>query len=572
MVSSRRKKEGVYAPGMSKRVEQEYRQYKPKQKKETMEEICYPREFRLQLPQAFLEDFMAPQTEHTGILVYHRPGAGKTCAAIRVAEEYIGLRQPVVMVPAFLRDNFRNELRTDCVGERYLRQVEKDELAKLDPFDPARKAIIDRSNERIDANYQILSHHKAAGMLVEGTLDLSGSLLIIDEVHNMISETGIHYETLGNAIRKADPPPRLMLLTATPIFDRPSEFALTMNLLLPPTRQMVTGAEFNEKYIKSRIVKGVLQYEMKNVEQFRNHIRGYVSYSRGGSSVAYASSAVEYVRVRLSDYALEIYNKVVRGEESQQLPLEVTNTFLCGTRAASNIVYPKGRMGETGLAGMKISDWSLAKIDRYAPKFSAILDRLRDSKGPELVYSNFKGYAGIEPLRRFLEVQGYRDLLLEGPGEKRYALWTGDSESKTKAHILDVVNDPKNRDGSLCALLLGSPSIREGVSLKRFRGVHLLEPHWNWSRMDQVIGRVLRLCGHRDLPASRRKVRICIYLATHPSLSPYSVDERLLQMAISKQKISDQFYRVIKEAAVDCRLMANANTEAGEGKIQCADS
>ena len=40
--------------------------------------------------------------------------------------------------------------------------------------------------------------------------------------------------------------------------------------------------------------------------------------------------------------------------------------------------------------------------------------------------------------------------------------------------------------------MLGSPSIKEGVSLLRTEQVHILEPYWNISRMLQIIGRAIR--------------------------------------------------------------------------------
>ena len=40
--------------------------------------------------------------------------------------------------------------------------------------------------------------------------------------------------------------------------------------------------------------------------------------------------------------------------------------------------------------------------------------------------------------------------------------------------------------------MLGSPSIKEGVSLLRIEQVHILEPYWNMSRILQIIGRATR--------------------------------------------------------------------------------
>jgi hypothetical protein len=65
-----------------------YSKYKVKKEKKTLETICYPKGFKLQLPQQFLSEFINPKTPYMGVLVYHRIGSGKTCTAIRIAEKW----------------------------------------------------------------------------------------------------------------------------------------------------------------------------------------------------------------------------------------------------------------------------------------------------------------------------------------------------------------------------------------------------------------------------------------------------------------------------------------------------
>jgi hypothetical protein len=54
----------------------------------------------------------------------------------------------------------------------------------------------------------------------------------------------------------------------------------------------------------------------------------------------------------------------------------------------------------------------------------------------------------------------------------------------------------------------------EGVDFKNVRQVHLLDPWWNDSRMQQVIGRGVRFCSHKDLPPDKRVVDVFIHLAS----------------------------------------------------------
>ena len=80
---------------------------------------------------------------------------------------------------------------------------------------------------------------------------MKNAVLIIDEIQNMISEHGIWYATLYNAIKKAPKDLRIILLSATPMFDKPNELALTLNLLRL-TKELPTGKEFNKEFIKTK--------------------------------------------------------------------------------------------------------------------------------------------------------------------------------------------------------------------------------------------------------------------------------------------------------------------------------
>ena len=67
-----------------KKINKIYSKYKIPQKKKSFKEFCNPVKYELQLPQKFVSAFVNPSTPYKGVLVYHRIGAGKTCAAIRV--------------------------------------------------------------------------------------------------------------------------------------------------------------------------------------------------------------------------------------------------------------------------------------------------------------------------------------------------------------------------------------------------------------------------------------------------------------------------------------------------------
>ena len=69
-------------------INNKFKKYKLKESKESMKKICLPKKFKLQPSQKFLRDYFKNNKSHKGILVYHKIGAGKTCTAIVMAEEY----------------------------------------------------------------------------------------------------------------------------------------------------------------------------------------------------------------------------------------------------------------------------------------------------------------------------------------------------------------------------------------------------------------------------------------------------------------------------------------------------
>ena len=72
------------------KVSKLFKKFKIKDKRLNMDEICYPSKFKLQLPQQFVSEFMTPSTPYKGLLLFHQIGAGKTCAAVSIAENFKG--------------------------------------------------------------------------------------------------------------------------------------------------------------------------------------------------------------------------------------------------------------------------------------------------------------------------------------------------------------------------------------------------------------------------------------------------------------------------------------------------
>jgi superfamily II DNA or RNA helicase len=551
-----------------------YSKYKIPSKQKTFKEFCFPEKYELQIPQKFLSNYIHPNTPYDRLLVYHKIGGGKTCVAISISENFKGKYKIIIVLPASLQGNFRNELRTLCAGENYITNKERETLKKLDPSDPIYKSIIEKSDNKINKVYNIYSYNKFIDLIKTSNMNLNDTLLIIDEIQNMVSEDGTYYYTLQQLLMNAPTRNlRLVLMTATPIFDKPVELALTMNLLFKDNF-LPTGKEFINEYVSVyKKPNGSIDYKIKNLENIKRRCKGYISYFRGAPEYVFPKTEIFFVKCVMSDDQVEMYNSIIKQESDGDETVNDTmidvfgenlsNNFYIGTRMVSNFIYPQDdnyKANDTNdeHETLKNTDFKGEKLKRLSCKYYDLLKRLKQGKGTVFIYSNFKGLGGIRSLVRSLEQNGYKNYRNNGKGLKRFAVWSGDEKMAYREEIRNIFNNKNNELGEQLQIILGTSAIKEGVSLLRVQYVHIMEPYWNMSRLEQVMGRAIRFCSHKDISKVSGIVKVYIYMAIHPTIK-YSVDEKIMGMAIDKKIINGQFEKTLMEAAIDCELFKNAN-------------
>mgnify|MGYP003855313741 FL=1 len=91
-------------------------------------------------------------------------------------------------------------------------------------------------------------------------------MLIIDEVQNMISMNGTFYKSLQKVVDSSDDSLKIILLSATPMFDRPVEIALTLNLLKRDDLLPIT--KFNQEYMDITSNSKEISYKAINLKDF----------------------------------------------------------------------------------------------------------------------------------------------------------------------------------------------------------------------------------------------------------------------------------------------------------------
>ena len=252
----------------------------------------------------------------------------------------------------------------------------------------------------------------------------------------------------------------------------------------------------------------------------------------------------------------------------------------------------------------------LEKLRDFSPKYAAILERIRQSKGPVLIYSQFKTLEGLGVFATACDYQtdpGYVRLdIVKGPdgwelaeslkmpenkGKERYILYTGDDSAEKREILRDLFNwdikklpaslkkqlrilaggFPNNFAGKICRMFMITQSGAEGISLKNVRQVHIMEPFWNYVRLEQVQGRAIRICSHKDLPMAERTVEVYTYLMKFSEQQKkdrkvdetiatrdkgLTTDQIIYTLMMTKRRLSEQIFEIMKSSAIDCTLNA----------------
>ena len=126
--------------------------------------------------------------------------------------------------------------------------------------------------------------------------------------------------------------------------------------------------------------------------------------------------------------------------------------------------------------------------------------------------------------------------------------------------IREVFNNIENKNGKFLKFVLGSRVMTEGVTLENVREVHILDVHYNLGKIEQVIGRGIRMCKHQNVISDDYiypKVNVYRYVSSLKD--GMSSDENLYKKAEQKFILVKKVERVIKESAIDCPILLNGN-------------
>jgi len=509
-----------------KRIEifKNFQKYVQQKDDRPMDAICISgtNEFQLQSQQQFLREYMIAYPNWKKLLLYHQIGSGKTCTAITMAEEYLKKypnNKVNVVLPARLKTNFFDELISPCGFDKY---ISKDDFIKFNtPSTPVKikNQIKKKFMTAIESKYNIMSFERlklnakkhSGDVLKWADSFTKDSMLIVDEVHNLLSSTydekkyneilstgkivkgikGMNTVLFKIITTKANPSAKMVFLTATPIFDNIIQLKELVMIMTP------------EAVIKKNA----------RISDIIDYLRGKVSYFPGTSINAYPTTEYDTHDIIMSKTQDIITKKIMLADEND----EDKEAFLAKQRQASISCLPGNKEVKGHI------DQVLSNMNEFSPKIQAVMRVINSKPGKHIVYSNFI-QTGLDVLEGLLLKEGWKnikdvvnndDLWGQQKG-KVYATWSGSTKDVDKQMIKNIVNKNDNMFGDKIRVILGSPSVKEGVSFKHIQHLHLLDPVWNQSAKTQVEGRAIRFCSHVDINEKvniplKRNVIINIY-------------------------------------------------------------
>lgn len=372
-----------------------------------------------------------------GLILFHSTGSGKTLAAIAAVKCFLQdnpTQKAFITAPTSVKSQFEKE----CTE------------AGLDM-------------ERVF----VYPHVTLVNRIKERKVDLTGSMVVIDEAHALVAN--LPYK------------PQQMQVAKEPRSVTVFKACKTASKILLMTATPATNVA-RQLYSYLSVIQGNIRVPKTNVNQIHNDVKCYVSfYTTPANDRDFPSKRVHVKRFTMDREFLLDYNGIETAVEDKLIskginPDKNPNAFLHEIRKASNKL--------PGHRNPKV-EWLVKKIQQTPSR-------------KRVIYSSFRS-SGTHYVQSFLTLHGIPFIEITGDTSKKRRL-----EAKTKFN-----------EGSSPILFITSAG-SEGLDLKGCREVFVLEPHWSHARHKQVIGRAVRYRSHIDLPPAQRMVDVYYLVLSKP--------------------------------------------------------
>lgn len=303
--------------------------------------------------QLFLSKFMDYNSPFNSILLYHGMGSGKTATAINVYNnlyKYNNNWNVFVILKASLikstwaGNNDDKELKRWLSDDNYDHKRNNVRFVSYDA--PNADKIYEDTIKECDMNYN--------------------NLFIIDEAHNFFNNVynNIHSEEGQRAkhiyddmlMRKRENPnTRIILISGTPVVNKPYELALIYNLLRPGTFDIS-----EDEFIKIYVNDNTKQINSEHINSFQRRILGLTSFYDNPDPAVFASKTIYDIDIELPRYQ-KIINKHFTDIENKA-SLSESENYMSFSRMTCNFAFPTAN-GISGEQRPKLTDFNLSETE-----------------------------------------------------------------------------------------------------------------------------------------------------------------------------------------------------------------
>ena len=528
-----------------------------------LKDIKYDEDTFLQYHQKIVLSYFKKFSKR-GLLVFHGTGSGKTLLSLAIAKEFNNSHRIVVMSPKSTQDNFKKDL-LKLGANLNLNFVSLNAGNMITQLSNIGKKKIDIKLEKG----------------IETNVSLNNLFIIIDEAQNLFngivngSKNASEFYELCMKAKNV----KLVFLSATPITNNPFESVPIFNMLAGYSLLPENYTDFTELF-------GIDNELIMNRDILKNRLFGLVSYVGDLHRPLTTESTVkrehfpdqlktiiEYVPMSSKQFNSYSHardkerpstdNVFKKKTKKLQIPKSGSGSvYRVYTRQLSNFLYDT-----PGSVKFKIRD-----LKTNSPKIERLMANLVKTKNKlNLVYSNFIKN-GLNIVKMALLENGYFEYdHYNIRYDKSFVMITGDVTEQDRVKLINVFNSSANKNGKYIKIMLLSPTGAEGLDLKNVRTVHVLDPYWNYGRIEQVIARAVRYKSHEDLPQADRDVQPYMYLSDYPKgykndKGGLTTDIQLYQNSLNKRKNILSYYYLLVESSLDCKI-----NHKGNATISCLD-
>lgn len=417
-------------------------------------------------------------------------------------------------------------------------------VARLQASDPqARSLIVAPASLVSNVDKEILKHKlKINRDLLDtisyerATRDSSGlsgrhyALAIADEAHRLRNTDTQRFKRVSDLLANAD---KRLLATATANYNHLVDISPLVNIAAGQRILPVARKDMESRYVERFKEKKQVEdsERLKNTGELKALFDQYVHYYDSSEDptvlAKFPSKTETVIRVEMNPEQQRMY-KFVEGDIPLPLRIKIRNNMPLDKKEMANL-----NAFSTGVRQVSTGYRYLDQDRRadFTPKIhkaveSLLAHRADDKNFRGLVYSNFLD-SGVHEYSRLLKENGVP-----------HQVYTGSLSAKEKDEIVKKYNTGKE------PILVVSSSGAEGLDLKGTKLIQVLDPHFNPSKIKQIVGRGVRYESHAHLPAEERHVDVEHYLSVNPK--PFfgqahtSIEKYLHENSGEKQTVFDE--------------------------------